>query len=102
MTAEDVDPTDVIDDSDVPLSEVVATHHESEAETPEHTYTTNETGGLTSTAGAEDVNTEAVGDVIDNITPDVPGPLRRTQRSRRKNVWYQGNWWIDHGDEEEE
>jgi hypothetical protein len=106
MTAEDADATDIVDESDVPLSEVMAAHHnrESEAETSssENIYTTNETGGLTSTAGAENVYTEAVGDVIDDVTPDVPGPLRRTQRARRKNIRYQGDWWLDHGDDEEE
>ena len=105
MVAEDADPANIIDDSDVPLSEVKAAHYDkaSEAETSEYIYATNDTGGLSSTAGVEAVHVEAVGDVIDDVTPDVTEPLRRTQRARRKNVRYQGDWWLDHsGNDEEE
>jgi hypothetical protein len=59
-------------------------------------------GGLTLNAGAEDVHTKAVGNVIDDITPDTTQPsVCRTHRARRKNVRYQGDWWLDYGDSEE-
>jgi hypothetical protein len=103
MTAEAADPAlpDFIDDSDLPLSEVVANYHDqgSEAETSGYIYTSNETGGLTSTAGAEDVLTEAVGGV-DGVIPVGPGLTRRPHRMRRKNVLYQRDWWVDRGDED--
>ena len=106
MTAEDAEPafTDIVDDSDVPLLEVMANHHDqgSEVETSEYIYTTNDTGGLTSTAGAEAISTKAVGDIVDDVTPDDPGLTRRQCRMRRKNVLYQGDWWVDHGGEEDE
>ena len=90
------------DDSDVPLLEVIANHHDQgpEVEASEYIYTTNDTGGLTSTAGAEAVRTEAVGDVVDDVTPDAPGLTHRPRRMRRKNILYQGDWWVDHGGEE--
>ena len=51
------------------------------------------------TAGAEAVGAEAVGDIVDDVTPDNP---RRPRRMRRKNVLYQGDWWVDHGGKENE
>ena len=81
----------------------MANHHDqgSEVETSEYIYTTNDTGGLTST-GAEAVSTEAVGDIVDDVTLDDPGLTRPPRRMRRKNVLYQGDWWVDHGGEEDE
>ena len=65
---EDSNLADIINDSDVPLFEIMAAYHEaSEAETSKYIYTINETGGLISTVGARDVYTEAVGDVVDDI-----------------------------------
>ena len=49
-----------------------------------------------------DVQIEAVGDVIDDVTPDDPGLTHRPRRTCRKNVLYQGDWWVDHGDDKEE
>jgi hypothetical protein len=94
------------DDSDVPFLEVHAHHHESLNPSSSlsdlaQVYVPNDTGGLTTTAAAEDTLVESVNDVVVDVTPqDDPQP---TCRNRRRNVLYNEDWWADsRGSDDEE
>jgi len=57
------------DDSDVPLAEVRAHQETTDTGNPDQVYIANETGGLTSTACAEEVLVESVNGELVDITP---------------------------------
>ena len=110
---EDDPPDDELtDDSDVPFLEVCAHHHESlNPSLPQldttHVYIPNETGGLTSTATAEDTLVESVDGVVVDVTPQEDTlPSHRSKRNCRRNVLYSKEWWVDNrgddGNEEED
>jgi len=87
------------DDSDVPLAEVRAHQETTDTGNPDQVYIANETGGLTSTACAEEVLVESVNGELVDITPLQTTSAQRSQRSRHQNTLYSGDWWIDHGAE---
>ena len=95
--------TDALDDSDVPIPEVDAHQVERVARSliPStedheqdlvHTYVTDEEGGLSSAAEAEDTFIESV----DGQTMDVSSAFTgRATRTRRSNILYSGKEWMD-------
>lgn len=95
---EDAEPeVEIEDDSDVPLAEVQA-HQEEVAvglsTNPLQLYSENESGGLSSTAGAEDVLVESVEGQVLDVTPD-SRPQGRGHRLRRRNFRYNHDDWLD-------
>ncbi|PPR03038.1 hypothetical protein CVT26_004573 [Gymnopilus dilepis] len=97
------------DDSDVPLTELIAYQAETQVEpasevpaveVAEEVYVADESGGLVSTAEAEETLVEAVGAEIIDATP--VSSSGRVRRTRRLNVRYHNEWWHDHADEDED
>lgn len=85
------------DDSGVPLKEVLRVQGEPVTETAgeviegdDRDYLPEDGGGLISNADAETVFVECV----NNVTVDAT-PRGRGLRTKRKNVLYSSNWWMD-------
>jgi len=77
------------DNSDVPFLKVCTHHHEALDPPPQsevsQVYAPTESGGLSSTASAEDTLVESVNGEVFNITPEVD-PRGRSQRKCVKGI----------------